>query len=106
MLEANRAANEYPAPSLTPNAVKAILQYTAVEIHDDAGVEYDALRKGAGALNAKGAIDLGRSHRHVDAGGQRWLTARPSVDHHRRRDAHLEPGHHLGQRRSSGAARV
>src|SRR5262249_24564706 len=43
MLQAN--------PSLTPNAVKAILQYTA-EIYD----AYDPLTEGAGFLNAKGAV--------------------------------------------------
>jgi serine protease AprX len=49
LLEANRAANGYPTrPSLTPNAVKAILQYTSVGIHDDAGIEYNPLRKGTG----------------------------------------------------------
>ena len=48
MLEANRAANLYH-PALTPNAVKALLQYTAVGIHDDLGLEYNPLRKGAGA---------------------------------------------------------
>ena len=45
MLQAN--------PSLTPNAVKAILQYTA-EIY--AGHSY--LAQGAGFLNARGAVDL------------------------------------------------
>jgi len=40
MLEASRAANGYPLrPSLTPNAVKAILQFTAFRMHDAAGVE-------------------------------------------------------------------
>jgi serine protease AprX len=45
MLQAN--------PSLTPNAVKAILQYTAQPY---AG--YDPLTQGAGFLNAKGAVEL------------------------------------------------
>ena len=45
MLQAN--------PSLTPNAVKAILQYTA-QIYD--GHSYMA--QGAGFLNARGAVDL------------------------------------------------
>ena len=40
-------------PSLTPNAVKAIIQYTA---ESDAG--YDPLTEGTGFLNAKGAVDL------------------------------------------------
>ena len=47
MLQAN--------PSLSPNAVKAILQYTA-EVHTD----YDAMTQGAGFLNARGAIELSR----------------------------------------------
>jgi len=42
-------------PSLTPNQVKALLQYTA-EIHAD----HDSLTEGAGFLNARGAVDLAR----------------------------------------------
>jgi serine protease AprX len=45
MLQAN--------PSLTPNQVKAVLQYTA-QVDPD----YDALTQGAGFLNAKGAVEL------------------------------------------------
>src|SRR3954471_4952988 len=48
MLQAN--------PTLTPNLVKAILQYTA-EAHD--GV--DGLSQGAGFLNARGAVELARA---------------------------------------------
>jgi len=47
MLEAN--------PSLTPNAVKAILQYTA---EDHSSV--NSLAEGAGLLNARGAVRLAR----------------------------------------------
>jgi serine protease AprX len=47
MLQAN--------PSLTPNQVKAILQYTA-QVYP----RYDPLTEGAGFLNAKGAVDLAR----------------------------------------------
>ena len=47
MLQAN--------PQLTPNAVKAMLQYTAeVDAHAD------PLTQGAGFLNAKGAVELAR----------------------------------------------
>jgi subtilisin family serine protease len=42
-------------PALTPNEVKAILQYTS-EIYDG----YDALTQGAGFLNAEGAVKLAR----------------------------------------------
>ena len=47
MLQAN--------PGLTPNAVKAILQYTA-----EVNTGYDPLTEGAGFVNAKGAIELAR----------------------------------------------
>src|SRR5207302_5038314 len=42
LVEANRSVNQYH-PKLTANAVKSILEYTAVGIHDDAGVEYNPL---------------------------------------------------------------
>jgi serine protease AprX len=48
MLQAN--------PSLTPNLVKAILQFTA---EDRSG--YDALTEGAGFLNARGAVELAQA---------------------------------------------
>ena len=48
MLQAN--------PSLTPNLVKAILEFTA-ESHP----RYDALTQGAGFLNARGAVELAQS---------------------------------------------
>ncbi len=48
MLQAN--------PSLTPNAVKAILQYTS-ETHTG----HDYLTQGAGFLNARGAVELAAS---------------------------------------------
>ena len=59
MLQAN--------PSLTPNHVKAILQYTA-QVYTG----YDPLTQGAGFLNAKGAVELAR------------LLAVPSSDVHPR----------------------
>ena len=42
-------------PALTPNAVKAILQYTAQPYPG-----YDALSQGAGFIDAKGAVELAR----------------------------------------------
>ena len=55
MLQAN--------PSLTPNAVKAILEYTA-ETHAD----YDALTQGAGFLNTLGAVRLARFYAGAQPG--------------------------------------
>jgi serine protease AprX len=55
MLQAN--------PTLTPNAVKAILQYTA-----EAYSGYDALTEGAGFLNALGAVRLARFYATAQPG--------------------------------------
>ena len=48
MLQAN--------PTLTPNAVKAILEYTA-----ETNSGYDKMTQGAGFLNARGAVEVARS---------------------------------------------
>jgi serine protease AprX len=50
MLQAN--------PSLTPNMVKAIIQYTAQEYGP-----YDSLTQGAGFLNTRGAVQLARFYK-------------------------------------------
>ena len=50
-------------PKLTPNLVKAILQYTAQDYH------YDALTQGAGFLNTKGAV-TSRSSSRIRSAGQ------------------------------------
>jgi serine protease AprX len=74
MLEANRYTNSYPArPSLTPNAVKAALEYTALNIHDDHGLEYDLLTKGTGSLNGRGAIDVARAIDTSQPQGAPWV---------------------------------
>jgi serine protease AprX len=67
MLDANRGT--HPGQQLTPNAVKAILQYTAISLADE-----DVLSQGAGAVNAMGAIALAAA---VDPGvpsGAWWLS--------------------------------
>ena len=55
MLQAN--------PKLTPNLVKAILQYTSQNVN-----KYDALTQGAGFLNAKGAVDLAKFLKNPQVG--------------------------------------
>jgi serine protease AprX len=57
MLQAN--------PNLSPNAVKAILQYTA-----EARGGYDALTQGAGFLNAVGAVRLARFYAIAQPGDE------------------------------------
>ena len=76
ILQANRTANSYPLrPSLTPNAVKGIVQYTALPMHDASGNAYDALRQGSGALNVGGAIELARSIDTSTPVGAWWLAS-------------------------------
>jgi serine protease AprX len=73
VLEANHKA--FPSsPPLKPNAVKAILQFTALPAHDDQGVAYDALTQGTGSVNPAGAIEVAA---HINAGmpvSSWWLT--------------------------------
>ena len=64
MVEAN--------PALTPNAVKAILHYTA-EAH--AGVDHRA--QGAGFLNARGAVELARAFANSSSPRPLELTSDP-----------------------------
>jgi serine protease AprX len=62
IVQAHRAA--FPsAPPLTPNAVKAILQYTALPVRAGDGTAYDYLTQGTGSVNTAGAIDLAA---HID----------------------------------------
>jgi serine protease AprX len=62
MLQAN--------PNMTPNLVKAVLQYTAQEYPD-----YDPLTQGAGFLNARGAVDLANYFATAQP-GERYPSAR------------------------------
>ena len=52
-------------PALTPNMVKAILQYSAQDFR-----AYDALTQGAGFLNSRGAVQLARFYRNARVGDQ------------------------------------
>jgi serine protease AprX len=56
-------------PKLTPNLVKAIIEYTAQDYH------YDALTEGAGFLNSRGAVDLARFYATAKP-GQAYPTQR------------------------------
>ena len=66
MLDASRSNQ---GAGLTPNAVKAILEYTALPLHNA-----DALTQGAGALNAAGAIALAAAIDPSQPVGTWWLT--------------------------------
>ncbi len=66
VLDASLNTNTRP---LTPNAVKAILEYTAIPI---AGADH--LTQGAGEINAKGAVALAQAIDTSQATGRAWLT--------------------------------
>jgi len=72
MLEANRNTNGSSAPPLSPNAVKAVLQYTALGVLDHQGLPADRLTSGAGSLNADGAVRLARAIETEVSSGD-WL---------------------------------
>ena len=44
--------------TLTPNALKAVLQFTAFRLKDASGTFYDTLTQGTGEVNAEGALRL------------------------------------------------
>jgi serine protease AprX len=63
-----KASRQAFGRSLPPNAVKAILEYTAIPLPG-----YDTLTQGAGAVNVAGAISLARSLDPAAAPGSWWL---------------------------------
>ncbi|MCC6991801.1 MAG: S8 family serine peptidase [Acidobacteria bacterium] len=80
LLEANRAAFPNAGRDLPPNAVKAMLQFSAVPVMESAsGPELDLLTQGAGGLNGLGALALAKSLDPSRALGSWWL-ATPVVE--------------------------
>jgi serine protease AprX len=87
VLEASRGASS-DAPALTANAVKAILQYTAVplcpsgadpgETADGCGEVYDALTQGTGSINVGGATLIASLIDTTMPGMSRWVPYAPS----------------------------
>src|SRR5207245_3266123 len=72
VLEANRSSDLLPHdhPPLTPNTVKAILEYTAIPVTKGSP---DVLTQGAGQINAAGAIDLASKIDTSAKLGDPWL---------------------------------
>jgi Subtilase family len=67
-----------PPPALTPNAIKAMLQYSATPLHDADGVRCDALTQGAGEVDGLGALTLAYFADTSRAVGAGWMTAVPA----------------------------
>jgi hypothetical protein len=76
-LEASRTAADDNHPPLTPNAVKAVLQHTALPVagNDMPSAASDPLAEGAGMVNAAGATEMAKRLDTTAAPGQRWLTS-------------------------------
>ena len=60
--------------ALTPNTVKAILEYSSIPVLDDLGQRYDALSQGAGQLEVTGAVALARAVNPQMPVGSPWLS--------------------------------
>ena len=76
VLQASRAANE-DGPALTPNALKAVFQYTAFPLEDATGQPYDALTQGTGEINARGAVAMALAINTDMPVGSPWLRVTP-----------------------------
>ena len=59
---------------LTPNAVKAILEYTSIPVLDEDGSRFDALSQGAGQIEVAGALTLARAINPLAPVGTPWLS--------------------------------
>jgi serine protease AprX len=66
VLQANRA--------LTPNTVKAVLEYTSVPVFDDAGDRFEPLSQGAGQIEVTGSVALAAAINTQAPIGTTWRT--------------------------------
>ena len=80
---------------ITPNAIKAILQATALPLANT-----DELTQGTGRLNMLGALSVARRVNPWTPVGQIWLTSC-----HREHDLDRGPADHVGQPRRVGRPR-
>ena len=72
----NKKLSAYvPPPALTPNAIKAMLQYSATRLRDANGVTYDALTQGAGEVDGVGAVTLAYYADTAAGTGAAWMGA-------------------------------
>ena len=60
-------------PGLTPNALKAVLEFSAIPVVDSTGKPFDALTQGAGGINGAGAIALAGAIDASQPVGGKWL---------------------------------
>src|SRR5204863_10025212 len=61
-IQASRTQFPYAPSQIQPNALKAILEFTAVSLtNPETGLAYHPLIQGAGGLNGQGAIHLAKA---------------------------------------------
>jgi serine protease AprX len=77
VIEASRA-NHPLAPALTPNTIKAILQYSATPVGFAQSPAPDALVQGAGALNVPAALALAQAIDPSQPVGSDWIAGNVS----------------------------
>jgi len=63
-----------PPPTLTANAVKAMLQYSATPLHNESGAVYGPLEQGTGLVNGVGAMSLAYFADTTKNPGDYWMT--------------------------------
>jgi serine protease AprX len=61
-------------PRLTPNALKAVLEFTALAVKTDEGEPLDVLTQGAGGINGAGSIELASAIDAWQPVGSKWLS--------------------------------
>jgi hypothetical protein len=66
VLQANRV--------LTPNTVKAVLEYTSIPVLDDDGTRFNPLAQGAGQIEVAGSVALARAINPQAPVGTPWLS--------------------------------
>jgi len=62
-------------PHLTPNAVKAVLEFSSIPVLDDLGERFDALSQGTGQIQVAGAVALARVINTDAPLGSPWLSS-------------------------------
>ena len=76
LLEASRAAGNAVT---APNTIKALLQFTALPLRDEAGNPYDALLQGTGEINPQGALSMVSALDTAAPLGASWIAPRPAT---------------------------
>ena len=77
VLQASRVANA-GGPALSANALKAVLQFTALPLRDGDGHPYDGLTQGAGEINVHGALTMALAINTDMPVGSQWLRVYPA----------------------------